>query len=814
MAGGLMADLTPQAVRKRLTDGSLVETSPNELKQTQSELAPSPAPPPVTPRGAAGTGASADSAKMFGSSAQKQNALTQTIAASADQALQQRQVGADQQQAPGATETASRAKDLAGGLAGLGSYGARVQGLIKARLDQVELQSAAPTVNATEVKTALAGADQTKLDLAQQALNSYATSGSEADLAKIRDLFGADRLSAGGLERLYQGSPEALAQLGKGAQGNVTIGQLDLAGGGIDPGQLATDLGVDQATLSGWSPEQFQQAVQNKLNQSLSSVDALKAEYQTASPARQAQILAQLRTADTSGLAATEASTNQLADSLRKAETVKFAGQDRDINELLKSDQVSDVIRNAASNPAALQQLQQSDPDLAAWVTRNQASLQQFAQHNEQQRAALEQTQAQATDLTKDLTPQLQDALQRAGVTWQPGTMTAAQVGALKTQLQGSALYQAIQTSPDVRAALQTNPSLAEKLKDLPAAKITELAATSSAVFADKALAKVLGVDPSTGLLDPTQVADAAAAVKDWNSLPGDLRASAVFQDGILSGPAGVRWAVKNTAFLRNPDVQELIAGGEISTKTALQHVMFYPQVLGILRAVTAQRQEIDSLLAGDPNNGATQAQMQQRLFGSPIDAGAQTDVIAAAQDFAWKNTPKSHADLALLLKAYDVDQDGRITTGDFAPDAIAARLHGLEKALPNRADIINGTGPGPDPFQAGRGALASVQPALNASIAARHKQLASNLAAEKAAAAERDRQASIDLDSQRLQTIGDEFGARPTPAQAAEAARRAKSGSITVNQAWKAMQAEAARAVPNAGASPVYRYANVDLGE
>lgn len=691
----------------RQADGSLVETPDQGLEQSASELAPSPATPPVTPRGVAGTGAGPDAAKMAGTPAQKQNALAQTVATSADQTLQDRQVGTPaSQQAPGATETATRAKELAGGLSTLGSYGARVQGLIKARLDQVESQSATADVNTDAVKTALGLADPDKLALAQQALAAYATSGSEADLAKIRDIFGADTLAAGGLERLYQGTPEALAAVGQRAQGAVTIGQLDLAGGGMDPAQLSQDLGVDQATLLAMTPEQFQQAVQDRLNSGLASVDALKAEYRTASPERQKQILDQLRQADTTGIAAAEASAEHLAESLQKAETVAFAGHDYDIQDLLKSDKVSQLIKDAAANPAALAQLQQTEPSLAAWITRNQTSLTGLATQHETQRQQLEATQTQAAELTKDLTDADKAALKAAGLVLPTGTLTAAQLTSLQQTLAANPVLSAMRASEDVRTALRTNPDLGAQLKDMSVEDIVRLAATSKAVFADPQLVALLHVDPSKGLIDPSMTSTAAYTVQAWGTLPADLKAR-----NILRTPDDVLWAANNANIIESPDIQSLLDDGTLATTTALRQVAAHPQIVTSLKQVAAERQQLDAL-ANDTANPATLATITQQLFGAPLTYDTARSAVTQAM-----GTPA----FASLWKALDLNHDGNFTAADFAPETVASRLRELGGTLPGTAALLesNGEYEYADPLAAARASLGvAIQPLLDKAAA------------------------------------------------------------------------------------------------
>jgi hypothetical protein len=794
----------------RQADGTLVEM---EVSPGQELAAPAPEAPPVTPRGAAAQGASPDSAKMSGTPAQKGNALAKTVDAAADLGLQERQVGAAPQLAPGATETATRAKELAGGLSALGSYGARVQGLIKARLDQVGSQSTGTKVDEAAVKTALAGQPPEKLAQAQQALTAYAATGSEADLAKIRDLLGTDRLAAGGLERLYVGAPEQLAQLGKTGQGAVTIGQLDLAAGGMNPDQLATDLGVDKAKLLSMTPDEFQQAVQDTLNRELSSVDALRAEYRTASPTRQAQILEQLRTADASGLAAIEASTEKLVESMERAEQVQFAGRAFNIQDLLKSDRVSDVIRQAATNDAALAQLQASEPDLAAWVVKNKASLRTFAEHSETQRSALEATQGQAAALLKDLTPELRSALSAAGVALPAGTMTAEQLAGFEQALKASPLYQAMQADPAVRTLLQQQPGLADRLKDMPADQVQALVKTTNAMTADADLAAYLGIDTASGVLDPAQAATAGAALVEWGKMDGALRASPALR--LLKGPDGLRWANENSAALLNPDLQALVENGTVATSSMLDHVVKTPAVLETLKSVDASRDLFEELLK-TPDSPTAQTQMMTALFGAPMGPAEQQKLLNTAN--VLRNRREGHEAYRAMLKVYDVNRDGKLNDHDFSPEAIASRLRTTLYYLPSDKDVLSGDGKYIDPLKAAQSALGRhASTVKKAGGIAGMEQAAVEMASEaraKKLSDERERLTTIDRDLEVLKSAGDKFGVRLNDTQAAAVRKLAVDRGISVEQAWREFQETAGRNYRAPTAYGSYNNTAIDFGE
>ncbi len=683
----------------RQADGTLVEQEQAPEVAGGGPLpggAPLGTPAPTTPLGAKTQGANPDQAKMVGTPAQTTNALAQTVQSTQDLGQVTRQVGQPTAVPPAATETASRAKDLAGSLGTLGSYGIRIQGLISARLGQVESATTAPTVDATQVATMVAGTAHTPAD-ATAALAAYAASGSEADLAKVQDIFGADKLAAGGLQRLYQGAPESLAALGKPAQGAVTIGQLDLAAGGMNPAQLATDLGVTPEALAAMSPDQFQQAVQDKLNTSLSSVGALQAEYKSASPARRAQILETLRGLDASGISSAEASAGHLAEEMGKAESVKFAGQDFNIQDLLKSDKVSAVIKDAATNSASMAALEASEPALAAWIKKNQGSLAEFATKATNQATDLAATQTQLKSLTASVGDKGMQALTALGLTPPSGTATSAQVAAFGTSLKANPLFQALNADPSgyLKTLIEgsADPAAAvANLQGLSAPQISALVATSKSTLANAALTSYLGLDPGAGLLTPAQATLAGRAGPQLAAL-GPLADSPAFRlaatSGLIQGTAGLAWAANNAAVLGRPELQDLINSGDVVTASALRNVVLHPGILSAMTAYSAERQSVDAAAAGtNPDS------MQQLLFGGPVDPAKVQKMMSIAEE---SESPK---DSTALRDLYDSNHDGNVSAADFTPEALSARLKATTAGIPTKAQILGGTGLFHDPLK------------------------------------------------------------------------------------------------------------------
>lgn len=452
----------------RKAGGQLVET-------VQQDAAGQPiiAPEPITPAGGAAAGDNEHAAKMRGTPAQKAPVLKEAVAPG--QTLQEQQRLTPQTQP--ASPIDQQAAEKAGRLKSLGSYGTRVQKFIEEKLKASQLP--APTI--MENVAGIAGmfpGDEAKQKLVRDATAKYLKDKTPAAMAELSNLIGRP-LDAATLAELTTSATDALSTATAGLTQDAppTLAEIGLDQLGVDPKLLAQDLGVTPKALAAYTPDQLQQAVQDTLNREFSSVDALKAEYRTASPNRKAQIMEQLRQADATGRGGVEASVAHLSDVLESQETVSIGGQEYNIADVLGDDGISKVIENALTSEDALKALE-ADPTtkgLATWIRDNQVSLKKLVDDMQTQGTQLATAQTDAAKLLEPLGAPGSALAVAFGS--KAGTLTPDEVKALEARLKTDPLYQAALKDPALMEALQDDPGLVAKWRNVPPADLPSILA-------------------------------------------------------------------------------------------------------------------------------------------------------------------------------------------------------------------------------------------------------------------------------------------------------------------------------------------------
>jgi hypothetical protein len=662
---------------KKLVNGQLVET---ELQAGTSPLTPAPVAPPVSPAGVAAAGGSVDEAKMAGTPNAKQGIANQTAKPLDTLSGQQRQTAAPAQPADQqATQKAARLKQL-------GTLGTRVEGLIAQRIAGMQSQQAQMTVNEDAIKQRL-GTQQTgstKVTDAQTALQAYLTKkaagqDTSEELRAVATVMGQENLDAGGLEGLFTGPDAAIAAAAGAPQAKVTVGELDLSQAGIDPAQLAADLGVDETALAAMSPDELQQAVQDASNREFSQVDSLKSEYMSAAPARRQQIMQQLRSLGESGTAAIETAVADLDAVLQAQEEVSFGGQTYNVQDLLKSDEISNKILGALRTPSEMAALK-ADPNsagLATWIEQNQASLGALADNMGTDVADFTQTQEDFKKTTEGLDPAVLEAL---GID-ATGYQTAASAGTVGAALDANAVVAAMRDNEGLRAMINGDPTLAAKFGAAPDALalasenpeflgllktnpelLDQVAGMSKGDLSDSLrAAQAVANDPNndilmafTGqdgksmlLLDPAARANVLATVKQLNKMRKDPRSAALLTDA---------------------NFISLVQSKTIDTPAELAYVTKHPKVIGQMaqhaKNVAAAKPLLKAL-----GNAKTVEDTVKSLFGKKDPFSVLGDFEAAEKylkigtNAAGKKAAKDY--MARMVSVMDLDGDGRVTAKD-----------------------------------------------------------------------------------------------------------------------------------------------------
>lgn len=415
---------------------------------------------PQTPAGAIAAGATPDQAKMVGAGAQKQATLSES--------MRQLSAGTAPTQDAAAAQAATRAQSLQA----LGSLGSRVQQLVQGRTAAVAQQAIAPAFDVEKAKTQLGG-DQAKADAAKALAEAYIKAPSEATLAALTEALGlsAEAAGGGGIGGYFQGGPEALTQAISTAdlEKEVTLGQLDLSGAGVDPGASAAALGLTEDAFRNLTLPQLQQALTDLSSRQFSKIASLEAELIGASPARRSEIEAELQGLRGSVTAQAETQMRDIIAGVEQAQTIQWLGKPIALEALLKDDQISKDIILAVTNPEYLKSLKE-DPGtagLATWIEQNSAGLSDIALAMETQAGTLKQTSALVGGLGEPLFNALLPEHLKTGA-----ISTAAEALAIQDFLKTDPIAQAYEAGGLALAKLSETggPELAAALREaLPA---------------------------------------------------------------------------------------------------------------------------------------------------------------------------------------------------------------------------------------------------------------------------------------------------------------------------------------------------------
>ena len=329
---------------------------------------------PTTPNGAKTLGASADSAKMTGSSAQKSSAIKQAIAP------EQQQSKVERYKTPSTTttEVQSQKSSLGDRLQRVGGLNDRVDNLIAQRMEA-----------AAGVQSNLVVSEELTSTLnpeAKSAVDAYmlAVQDPNADTSAAYEVMAtAIGSSVPNPEQYLQSVRDTLGQSFETTANiseNPTLGELSNEGETLEQtlgyeGNLAEDLGVDANELNDLTIEQIQQQIQAIKEEEFGRVDSIKAEMINASPDRRAELLSELRTLGAVGETGVEVSVSDLSKQIEQADVIDFAGESRTIGDLLDSDAISNAIKFAVDSDDELEKLRESEPALAEWVENNKGKL-------------------------------------------------------------------------------------------------------------------------------------------------------------------------------------------------------------------------------------------------------------------------------------------------------------------------------------------------------------------------------------------------------------------------------------------------------
>ncbi len=423
----------------------------------REELAPEAQ--PTSPAAASALGANPDSAKMYGSGAQKQAVVNQAVDASTTLSGAQRYNMPRQ-----ATSTETLASTKAQRLSQLKGLGTRVEDKVRAQLE-------APTASATLQldPTKMAAYSPEEQGLINQIASAATPEAREAAMVGLANARGTDITQ---VQTLVQDLGINLAEQGKQAIGltQVTLDDAILQEfGGAE--QVAADMGITPDQLAGMTVEDFEKQLSSLESKEFSKIESLQAELRTASPIRQQEIMEELKALGAAGTTGAEASVATLEQQIEDADKVMFGGAEYELADLLGNDAISNAISSSVSNPADLEALRKTEPGLAAWIEANKADLANVVKEIETSQKAVQATTETLRSLTEGVN---KDTLTAFGIDTQ--FMTAAELADVKSRLEGTlnpetgkveggnGAWQVMKSNPAIGVLLNKNPALISTL--------------------------------------------------------------------------------------------------------------------------------------------------------------------------------------------------------------------------------------------------------------------------------------------------------------------------------------------------------------
>jgi hypothetical protein len=467
------------------------------------------------PLGAQQAGANPDQAKMAGSSAQKGNAVRQSVKAATAATPQS---VAQEAQKRGPTAAAQTSSSMADRLSKIGGLNERVDQMVAQKLGAVE-QSTSANLNVNLEGRGISPEQEAAIKAYIQAVNT-----NDPNLPALEDSMNTV-LKAGGvadpttyLKDMGVNVGQQLQEAAKVAiNPDMPLASLAQNGEdfastlGYDGGKesLAADLGISVADLGTMTLSQLQQKVKDVEEQHFSHVEQLRSELASASPNRAAQIRNELAELGATGQAAVDQSVNALNNQLESAEEVEFAGKTYTVGDLLGNSAISDVISGAVDNPEELAALQQSEPGMANWITANKSKLDALVNNIKASTEEGKQRQKAFTDSTKEFSPELTKLI--TGMSDEDlAYVSQSELDKATQAITNSGLAQAIKGDPELATVINKslgNKDLITKLSGMSAEDIK--AAHSMAIETRQGgpLTAFLGETTDDFMLDPDKVA-------------------------------------------------------------------------------------------------------------------------------------------------------------------------------------------------------------------------------------------------------------------------------------------------------------------
>lgn len=501
----------------RSPTGQLSQESPAGIQSLSGALGLSV--PPTTPLMTMQAGGNLDQAKMAGSPAQVQSAISYANQPEQSLAVTQRRAQPAPAQAPAAAAYKQQITDLSG----LSDTGRRVAQYIDIQKQKLAATKLAPQqvldepalkqLPVVQQVSQPINYSQLKSDLATLLSNP----GDTATMARVNQMLGK---SAGQLltpEELKQFYQEATDAITSGIAGSIdtdiTVSDLaTLPEFGMDLNQVASALGMTPEEVGKLNLKQLQDKVA-QVEQNITANQQAQATGTILGGAERAAYRDLGRELAVSGVTSAEAELGRIEQALSEGQSIRFAGQEYSLEELLGEGGITEVVSdylNAPEGDPTRTNLEKSEPDLVKFIKANQLALEGLVADLGTAATGLQATQAANAKLATAGNITLDDVILKSVIpNWgdiQTGAIDRNSI-ALMQALDSLPPADQTQLGTTLNAIAQQYPELLSELPNLGKSDILRLMdpAVLQALETNQQLAKRLaGIDPS----DTNQVLD------------------------------------------------------------------------------------------------------------------------------------------------------------------------------------------------------------------------------------------------------------------------------------------------------------------
>lgn len=531
----------------------LVETSDEEIKK-QSGFTP------LSPAAVKTQGGTPQQAAMAGTPAAKQSLYKPLEDTQKTLQQAQRQTQMLDKQRQQAQDQAAAKMDR---LKQLGTMGAQIEGLIQQRLGVQQGATsglatqniAAPVIN----QAAIDLLPETQRAAASSALQAYAAAtdvnAKQQALVSLSTTLGLP-INESDIGGYFQQLPElATAAAKQAVTAPITMGTLQPSW--LNLQQTAADLGVTEAELQSYTPEQLQAKLQEVESNEYNRIANLKAEYATAVGARKLQIQNELTQLGQAGATGTEVQFDRMQQAIDEGQTLMVGGREMSLEEILTEDSISNLISDAATNPQALAQLKTTPgyEALASWIESNQAELNELATGMRSDVRTFGDVQSNLSGIQSNL-----GNLSSVILGDIPQYATQEQLTALQDKLNSSGLYASIQADPSFKAMLTADPKLAEQLKDKTKEEIDTLKSITDMVKNNGAIAAEFGLNEGEFITDPAKAESFISTANALANAPEEVDEQQKIDIARMVADGDITTDVVN-AMMQNPaEVEDVIS--------------------------------------------------------------------------------------------------------------------------------------------------------------------------------------------------------------------------------------------------------------